>query len=171
MIEEHPAAVIEDKLAQGALDLGIAFAPPGRADIRAEPVFDEELVLALKAGHPDARRKTIQAKQLAALPLAMLSERFATRHLIDRAFAGVVKIAPALELASVEALINIARTGRFGAILPARAAQGYAGIAAIRILRPTPKRTAALLWPAQRQRGAAAVNFARMFANAFGKTP
>ena len=122
MVEEHPAAVIEDMLAAGTLDLGIAFAPPGRADIRAEAVFEEELVLAFKAGHPAARRKTIQARQLAGLALAMLSERFATRHLIDRTFEGVVKIEPALELGSVEAQINIVRTGEFGAILPARAA-------------------------------------------------
>lgn len=167
-VEEHPAGVIEDKLAAGALDLGIAFAPPQRAGIRAETVFDEELVLAVKADHPAARRKSIAARRLAGLPLALLTGRFATRHLIARTFAGVVDIVPALELASVEAQINIVRTGRFAAILPERAARRAGGIACVRIVEPTPVRTAALLWAMDRQRGAPAAAFARLFSTTFG---
>jgi len=167
-IEEHPADIIEQRIAQGRLDLGIAFAPAGREDLGAERVFEEDLVLAVARSHPLARRRSVEAHTLTKLPVALLSRRFATRRLLDRLLASVVELEPSLEMGSVEALINMVRTGEFASILPARALERDGGIAAVRIHNPSLTRTAATLWSRERAKSSAAKHFAAMFHKRYG---
>jgi LysR family cyn operon transcriptional activator len=82
-IEELSADAIEQGLQQGTLQLGIGFVPSATADIEAEPLFDEELVLIVPQEHPFAERAVVDTREVNGLPLVLLSSAFCTRRLWD----------------------------------------------------------------------------------------
>src|SRR5690606_501367 len=83
LAEELPADAIVAGLAQGRLDLGVAYRPELPGSLRFEPLFNEELVLAVSRRHPLARRKRLRMIELHREPLALLPDSFSTRRLLD----------------------------------------------------------------------------------------
>jgi LysR family cyn operon transcriptional activator len=162
-VEELTALTIEQSIADGDIDLGIAFAPCTHQEIEPEILFEEELVL---IAHKDAvagGRKTMQAAGLAGLKLGLLTTRFMTRRLIDEAFGQYVGRNLILETNSIHTLLNTVRTGALSTILSERTIGNDRELVKTRIIKPTVVRTAALLWHKERYRTAAAREFARMF--------
>ena len=108
---------IEELLIAGRLDLGIAFHPASREEIEAEPLFEERMHLVVHQGHPLARRQRLRLAELAGVPLALLPASFATRRLIDAAFAqaGVTPLVR-VEMESVDALLQACRSGPLATI-------------------------------------------------------
>jgi LysR family transcriptional regulator, cyn operon transcriptional activator len=167
-VEDLPAIAIEEAIAEGELDLGIAFAPAGR-DIAAEPIFEEELVLIVNKKHPLAQRRAIKSRALSEIPLALQSHRFATRRLIDQAFGAAIADNVRVEMSSIESLLNTVRTGLVGTIVSERAFGDDSELSKVRITHPTTIRTAALLWHRGRYRTPAAREFAALFRDAYQK--
>jgi len=161
-VEELSAEGIEEGLADGRLDLGVSFVEADGGDLEAEPLFEEELVLIVPEGHRWAGRRSVRAADLAGEPLALLPEGFCTRRLAEECFrtAGV-RPAVAVEMNSVEALVAVVRSGGPATVLPALAAGGP-GVAAIRLERPTPRRSVGLL----RRRGCAPLRTRTAFCEA-----
>ena len=146
------AREIEDGVAEGALDLGIAFAPPLREDTEAELLFDEELALILRRGHPLLRevgqRARLPVRALRGVPLALLSGRYATRRMIERCFeqarAGPPEVA--LEIDAIGGLIATVAATDLATVLSDRSVPPGLPAALIRLRDPTPVRRVALLW-------------------------
>ncbi|KAF1046744.1 LysR substrate-binding domain-containing protein [Xylophilus sp.] len=159
-IEDLPGLTIENGVANGELDLGIAFAGPVRDDVVSEPLFSEELVLAVPTGHPCAGQREIAAAQLAGLRLAAQTGRFSSRRLIDQALGRWIAGAIHLEMSSIEAMLRTVRLGNLAAVLFERAVPSSAELLRLPIRQPTVRRTAALLWHAGRTRSAAAKRLA-----------
>lgn len=161
-VEELSAEEIEDGLADGNLDLGVSFVPADGGDLEAEPLFEEELVLIVPAGHRWANRRGIRAAELTEEPLALLPEGFCTRRLAEECFrsAGIRPIV-AVEMNSVEGLVATVRAGGPPTVLPALAAGGP-GIGSLRLERPTPRRTVGLL----RRRGGSPLRTRTAFSGA-----
>jgi len=165
-VEDLPASAIEEALAGGELDLGVAFALAG-PDIAAEPMFEEELVLIVNRKHPLAQRRAIRSQALSEVPLALQSHRFATRRLIDQALGPAIADSVRVEMSSIESLLNTVRTGLVGTIVSERAFGSDPELSKVRITHPTTIRTAALLWHRGRYRTPAAREFAALFRGAY----
>jgi LysR family transcriptional regulator, cyn operon transcriptional activator len=160
-IVELTALDIEAQVAEGALDVGVAFYPPGNEAIMGERLFDDTLVLAVPPKHALAARKSVRFAQLDGVPLAMLGTRFATRRLLDGHFqrAG---ISPqiAVEIDSVDALLHLVQQGAATAFLPSRMVGRARGVRLVQVTDPKPVRSAGLVWRRSTYRAAAATAFA-----------
>jgi LysR family cyn operon transcriptional activator len=86
-IEELPAPEIDRGLAQGELDIGVAFSHLSSADIEQRTLFEEGLMLVYLAGKRRVKLPSVTLQQVAQYPLALLNRSFAMRRQIDAAFA------------------------------------------------------------------------------------
>lgn len=167
-VRDLRAGPIEEQLLRGELDLGIAFHPTEHAEIETEPLFDERMMLVVRPAHPLSKRRTLAMKELAGVPLALLSRNFATRRLIDASLrqAGVAPMVR-VEMESVEALLGVCRFGDLASIVPERAARQAPDLHAIALTEPQMVRHAGILW----RRGASRSPAARSFAALLLTTP
>lgn len=160
VVRDLRADPIEELLMTGQLDVGIAFHPTERAEIEAEPLFEERMLLVVGVGHPLMRRRSLAMKALAKVPLALLTRSFATRRLIDDAFheAGV---SPQIrvEMESVESLLAVCRSGVLASVVPERAAKQAEDLHSIALVSPQLVRRAGVLWRKDASRSAAAQEF------------
>lgn len=162
-VRELPAGEVEAGLVAGALDLGVSFEPgPGR-ELRWESLLDEELVLVLPEGHALEKRRRVRVQDLSGVPLALLGAEFCTRRLIDASFREV-GLAPrvAVEMNSIEGLVEVVRAGGPATIIPELGAR-QAGLRAVKLQKPTPRRRVGLL----RARGATPLRAREVFAGYF----
>jgi LysR family cyn operon transcriptional activator len=162
-VHEMSGVEIESQVEAGALDLGFAFHPPSRAGVTGERLFDDTLALAVHVRHALAARRSIRFAELADVPLALLTERFATRRLLDAHFqrAGVTPRI-VIEIDSVHALERIAVLGVGATFLPRRTTRprrGGATLQLIEVTDPRPVRAAGLVWRRTAYRSAAASAF------------
>lgn len=160
-VAELTALDIEAQVAEGMLDLGVAFHPPALGPVMGEHLFDDTLVLGVPASHALASRRSVRFAQIDRLPLAMLGTRFATRRLLDGYFqrAGV-RPEVIVEIDSVDALLQLVQQGVAAAFLPARMAGRSARLRLLQVTDPTPVRPAGLVWRRSAFRGGAALAFA-----------
>lgn len=165
-VEEMTAPTIEHRLAEGSLDLGIAFAPSGMEDIEVEPILEERLLLVVGQNHPLANRRNVRLAELDRQPMALLGTDFSTRRLIDGYFAQAgVQADPVCETNSIEVMLGAVMQSRLATIIPENALSRNKTMKNIRVLflrDPVPVRISALLWPRHSFRTVAARTFARM---------
>lgn len=162
-VDEMSGIDIEEGIVSGLLDLGIGFAPATSADIVAERLFDEKIVLIAPRDAASTGRGTMRASELAGVKLALMSPRFMTRRLIDAAYGQYIAGNVTLEMNSIESLLATVRCGGVSTILNERALLDEGDLVKIAITHPGTVRTAALLWHRKRYRSAAARRFAEMF--------
>ena len=154
-IEELPADQIGARVLAGELDLGIAYRPSAPSPLWFEPLYNEEMVLAVAATHPLASRKRIRMVELHQQRLVLSPGYFATRAMLEECFrqSGAEPIVVA-EMSSVAPMLGLALRSPVGAIVAANAVPaGMTGLVMIPIESPTPIRTPGILW---RQDGATA---------------
>jgi LysR family cyn operon transcriptional activator len=147
-IEELAADDIEHGLQTGHLQIGIGFVPTLNADIAAEALFEEELVLITNAEHPLAAQQSVPLCQVADHALAMLPKTFCTRRLWEAAAAQAgVQPRIALEMNTISALLAIVRQTHMATVLPALALAdaSCADLHQVRLTTPTPTRKVGLL--------------------------
>jgi LysR family transcriptional regulator, cyn operon transcriptional activator len=171
-VHELTALDIEAQVEAGELDLGFAFSPTSGAGnrlIEGEHLFDDVLALAVPKKHEFAKRQSISFIQLNGLPLAMMSQRFATRRLLDGHFAkSGISPTIVIEIDSVDALQRLVEQGVACAFLPARTTQPSKLLSLIEVVEPKPMRGAGLVWRKTNYRSAAAQAFAVELKNYVG---
>jgi LysR family cyn operon transcriptional activator len=163
-VHEMSGVEIESQVEAGAIDLGFAFYPPARAAVAGERLFDDTLALAVHERHALAAQRSIRFAQLGDVPLAMLTQRFATRRLLDALFQRA-RVTPriVIEIDSVDALERIAELGVGATFLPRRTTRPRRGRSSLRLVEvtdPRPARAAGLVWRRTAYRSAAAAAFA-----------
>lgn len=165
-IEELANGKIEEGLVEGRLNVGVGFIPTTAAEIVAEPLFEEDLVLIVSANHKFANRKHVPVRELNGEPLVLLSKNFCTRRLTDVSLAeGGACPHIAIEMNSIEGILATVRAGGAATVLPSLAVgPGLPGIHAIKLTNPTPHRTVGMLWHRDGYRTAAARAFAKTVA-------
>ena len=99
----------EQGILNGRYDVGLAFDPPEHEQLAVAPLFDEHLVFVCSRSSRHANRKAIELRQLSNIPLALLTQAFATRRLLDAATEGKATLDVQIEMNSVEALLELAR--------------------------------------------------------------
>lgn len=161
-IEDLPAAEVERAVAEGDLDLGIAFSPPSRDDVTAEELFSERLVLVVRPDDPLAGMEEVSAERLRGIDVALQTTRFSSRARIDQALGEWIRASVRLEMSSIGAMLQTIRLRGMAAIIFEGAMKKDTGLVQVPIVEPRVDRVAALIWHARRTQTSAA----RMMAQA-----
>ena len=126
-ITEGTNSSLEAMLLNGLLDLAIFNAPKATEELSFEPLFNEDLVLVVKAGHPLTKRNAkvghpLAFTDLSGIPLLLPLSGTTMRSQIDTAAAdhGVV-LTPSIEIDGVRTLTSLVIDGYGPGILPATA--------------------------------------------------
>lgn len=82
-----PRVDMERDLINAELDFAIAYVSDDNDQIVAERLFDEELVLVVGSKNSYAARQSMPMRELATLPLVLLTPEFGARQFVDRFFA------------------------------------------------------------------------------------
>ena len=146
IVTELPADGIGAGLNAGELDLGIAYRPTGPSDLWFEPLYNEEMVLAVSSEHPLAHRKRIRMVELHGQRLALLPKTFATRTLLDECFqaAGAEPVIVS-EMNTIAPLLGLAARTQIGAIVAIGAVPPNTELCIVPLENPTPIRTPGIL--------------------------
>lgn len=145
-VEELSAGEIEAGVLSGTLDLGLSFEPTADREFDVEPLFDEQLMMAVHPDHPLSTRKRIQISHLSDLKFCLLNRSFCTRRMIEESFrdAGAT-LNVAVEMNSVEGIIAVVKAGGPPTILPHLGLNEAAMLGAIRLENPTPTRSVCIV--------------------------
>ncbi len=145
-VEEMFAAEIETQLNAGTIDIGIAYEPLNSEKLNYEPLYIEEMVLAVSPSHPFANRKRVRLAELHRQSLVLPSAASLTRHIIDNALrsAGAEPVVAA-EINSVAGMLAVIRRTHLGAIVSRLATDGANDIRIVALESPTPLRAPGLL--------------------------
>jgi LysR family cyn operon transcriptional activator len=158
-----PRIEMERDLVNGELDLAVAYLSEDTEHIVAERLFDEPLVLVVGAKHPCASTRSLPMRELARLPLMLLTPEFGARQFVDRFFADAgLRPRIALETNAIEPILSTVRQSKLATVLSAGAVTDTKELRVIALSDPTPKRTVAILWRRNGHRSAAAQRMAEM---------
>jgi len=169
-IRELTGLEIEQGLAAGSLDLGIAFAPTALDNTDVEPVLEERLLLVVGLDNEFTNRRRVRLAELDKKPFVLLSKDFLTRRLIDKYLEGAgAKPNVVCETNSTEVMLGTIAESAVSTIIPEYALrrQDDMRYRAIPLHEPTPVRTSALLWPKLSFRSASARMFGQMMRDRF----
>jgi DNA-binding transcriptional LysR family regulator len=106
---------VAEGVANGRFGLGLIEGPPKRRDLKANPWFDDELLLVVPAGHDWAGHGTIAPEALVGQPLVMRELGSGSRHVVENALQktglrlGSLRIV--MELDSTEAILACVEAG------------------------------------------------------------
>ncbi len=147
VVEELAADVIAARLQQGLLDLGIAYRPALPGSLQFEPLYNEEMVLAVSETHPLARRKRVRMVELHRLPMVLLPGSFATRQMLDECLRSCgAEPHVVVEMNALAPIMGLVAKTQLASIIAANAVPADAGVRLVRLESPTPSRTPGMLW-------------------------
>ena len=146
IVRELFATDVATLVESGELDLGITYDPQRRDRLSFEPLYIEEMVLAVGADHPFAARKRLRLVELHRQPMLLPTASSSTRRIIDAALASVgAEPSIVAQMDSLAATIELVRRTRLGAIISRLAAPDAHDLRILSLESPTPLRTPGLL--------------------------
>ena len=120
VVVDATSTSLEPRLLSGSLDLAVVNLPVPDRDLTAEPLFDEDLVLVVPAGHPLTARPHVEVSDLASLELLLPPPGTAFRGELDAAAAAAgIVLRPLAELDGLRLIAGLAMEGHGPAIVPA----------------------------------------------------
>ncbi len=134
------------QLRRGDLDAALLSPPIDETGLEREHLYEEDFLLALPAGHPLQRKRTLRVTDLADEQLLLLDEGHCLRdQVVEFCRVGEASARDLLRSSSLETLRNMVTAGAGCTLLPALAVNDSSGD--IRPLsRPTPSREVVLYW-------------------------
>jgi len=151
-------------LEAGDLDQALVVLPVAHDDILATTaVLREDLVLAVPAGHPLAKRRAVRIAELRGVPLVMFREGYDLRTTTIAACeaAGFHPVF-AVEGAEMDGVLRMAAAGIGVAVVPGIVVDRRGPLVAVRLTEPTLSRTIGLAHHRGRRRSRAAEAFAEL---------
>src|SRR5690625_5182124 len=110
---------IINSLHENKLDLGITFLPIEDKEMKAIPLFTEELSLAVPLDHPLAKEQEVDMRVLGDVPVISLPESYFLRKMIDAYCTEIgITLKPIIELSTLESLVQMVAEGVGITILP-----------------------------------------------------
>ena len=179
-IREHPAidvtvlewsnSAIIAGVADGSLDLGVAFGPI-EAPVAVQQLYQDRLMLACSREHTFAVQSVIPLDLLAGEALALLTADYGTRRALDRFFE-VHEVAPQriIELDTFGSILKMVETGLCVSVMPGSPVDPDPASNAVvfRLLDPAPPlRSIQLLQQPTAARSPAAAAFAALMQGRF----
>ncbi|MFT4043864.1 MAG: hydrogen peroxide-inducible genes activator [Gordonia sp. (in: high G+C Gram-positive bacteria)] len=174
VVEDQTARLLA-QLREGSLDAAMLAIPADTAGIAEIPMYDEDFVLALPAGHPLAGRRRVDPRALADLPLLLLDEGHCLR---DQALevcrlAGVRADVGHTRAASLATAVQCVEGGLGVTLIPstAVAAETAGGdLATASFVAPRPGRRIGLVYRESSRRSDAYARLASLIAGLIAKT-
>lgn len=121
-IEENQTAVLERMLREGLVDVALLALPWEAPGMEVLPLYDETFRVAVPAGHPLARRRRLEAAELAAENLLLLSLGHCFRdQVLQACHEGTRPAAAGKQGNSLETLRSMVASGLGVTVLPATA--------------------------------------------------
>jgi LysR family cyn operon transcriptional activator len=146
-VEELAADLIARRLAEGALDIGIAYRPSDSNDLLFEPLYNEEMVLVVSSEHAFASRKRIRMVELHRQKLVLLPETFSTRIMLNECFRNCgAEPSVIVEMNTIAPMLGLASRTLIGTIVSRNAVPALPGLHVVLLESPTPVRTPGILW-------------------------
>jgi len=171
VIEQVVGSYLIERLSSGELDLGIGYRPPDKPGVVFEPIYDEELRLVVPEGHPFARRKKVSVIELHSQRMALLSDRFSTRQMLNDCFASVgAEPVVVVEANSYATLLSLVPTLNLLTVAPEYPPLALPGVSVLSIENPAPVRTFGLIWKRGAQKSLAIQTFAAVVRQAIEGT-
>lgn len=163
MVEEGVARRIEQRVADGRLDVALGYAPTKAPEVETEALLETRLTLVVGRKHPLAAAERVWLRELSDAPFALLARGLRARSTVDAYFASH-RFAPriVLESNSVEALLSVVRSGLASTVLPEPRLAEAERLPTITLSPAPPSRLVAFLW----RRGAPRSTLAEVFAQA-----
>lgn len=147
VIEECGMREMEQGVADGALAFGICYRSPQPESLRFEPLFNEELMLAVGPEHPLAKARRVRMIDLHGMALALPPPEFSTRQLLDELFESVGATPEVVaEFSSIASTTALVERSKIASVLSEHAVHSNSAIRMIPIESPNPLRTPGLLW-------------------------
>lgn len=159
--EEGVGGRIERRVAEGRLDLGIAYATSRAAELELEPLFESRLGLVVGPKHPLAGEHKVSLAKLRGEPFALLSRGLRARTTIDAWFA-TARFSPTvvLEANAVATVLDIVRAGRAVTVLPEPRVTVAERLPVLALSPAPPSQQTALVWRRAAPRSSATIAFA-----------
>jgi LysR family cyn operon transcriptional activator len=146
VVREMFATDIVALVESGELDVGITYDPHRSGSLEFEPLYAEEMVLAVGAVHPYATRRRLRMVELHRQPMILPTRHSSTRRIIDAAFAAVgAEPEIVAEMDSLIATIELVRRTGVGSIVSRLAAPDARDLRIVALESPTPVRTPGVL--------------------------
>lgn len=157
---ELSANDVEEQLAREAIDLGIAYRPALRPGFIFEPLYIDEMVLAVGTDHPFASRKRIRLAELHRQELVLQTKDSDTRQILDSNFKSVgAEPVIVAEMNAAAPMISLVQELNIGAIVSKHVASKFDKVKFVALESPTPLRTAGILLKTDRQKTLACQSF------------
>lgn len=140
---------IQRKLLNNELDLGIAFLPVEEEEMDAIPLMTEELSLAVPLNHPFAMYGAVDMKKLDGQSAIQLADDYFLRKVIDDYCMELdIQLEPALEMTTLESIVQMVSEGLGITILPDAYIQylDHENIAQVKLINPTPERDIGVIY-------------------------
>ena len=169
-LQRHPSVRVDvlemtgDGIAQallrGDLDIGVTYKPNDALPLRFEPLYTEEMMLAVGLRHPFAKRRFVRMSELNLQRMVLLPRSFSTRVLLDDSFR-MANAAPVVvaEMNAIAPMIELVRETDIATIVSTHALRRE-DVKMIPLESPTPVRSPGLLWRRDEARTPAARAFA-----------
>lgn len=169
--ERHPAlrvSVVEltadgvaGRLLNAQVDVGVSYRCSQMNGLAFEPLYDEQMVLVVAKSHRLARRKRVRVAELHGLPLVLPPGDFATRQILDEAFAAVsARPAVVAEFNTITPMLGYVRRSDVATITSGMVLADFADLVAVPLEAPTPVRTPGIVWRHDVERSDAMRSFA-----------
>ena len=119
---DAPVESLPNLVRQGEVDLAICTANEDSADLHAEQLYVDRLMLVCHPDHPMAQRSEVRWQDLVNEPLILMHRGSGLRTLADRAFAKWTKtLTPAHEVSHVTTALSLVEAGEGVSVLPSYA--------------------------------------------------
>ncbi len=160
-IDQDNAAGIAQKVQAGSTDIAVGYHPGENDVLSFEPLCNEEMSLVVGPGHPLASRKRVRMVELHRRELMLPSRTFATRRMLDEAFASAgAEPIISVETDSISAMLATVRQTSLGTIVSRHAVPASSDLKVIPLESPSPLRTPGLIWLRDKARTPAEASFA-----------
>ncbi len=160
-LTELAAGAIEDALVAEQIELGIAYYPKNHAELFFEPLYIEDMMLAVSKKHAFASRKRVRLSELHRQELVLSLKESATRQMLDYRFQSVgAEPIVVAEMNSVSGMLSLVRKTKIAAIVSNLVVPEAQDLRMIPLDSPKPLRTPGLLWKVKKPQPAAIRAFA-----------
>jgi LysR family cyn operon transcriptional activator len=164
---ELPTDELQRCVRDGELAFGIAYGPAVIEHLTLEPLFKEELMVIVSRKHRLAQETSVSLGALQGMELALLTTEYVSRKMLDSAFMeALVSPRIAVEMNSIGAILETVARSDLATIMPKRAILHSRHLVSVP-LRPTIKRTAALITRSPSSISPAAHILSEMFRSAY----
>lgn len=160
-VKELAADAVEEGVLAKEFDLGIAYRPHSPRRIAFEPLYNDEMALAVAPQHPLAARKRVRMIELHRQALALPTEDTTTRQMLDEWFRSVgAEPVVVVEIDAIASLLAVVRGLNIAAIVSRQAISQIPEVRVVPLENPTPMRTPGILWNRAVQHAVLAKSFA-----------